>query len=61
VGALRQVDRFEDVEVEGVLDMSTHVPRRKREVYDHGILRITGIDFTKCLTHDLFVLADTGP
>src|SRR5262249_58961887 len=61
VGALAQVDRLQDVEVEGVPDGTVRVPLREPDVHDHGVLRVVGIHLAERLAGNLFVLPDAGP
>jgi hypothetical protein len=61
VGALGQIDRLEDVEIEGVLDVPAGVARRQPDVHDYGILRVARVHLAERLTNDLLVLPDAGP
>jgi hypothetical protein len=61
VGALAQVDGLEDVEVERVLDVAVGVPRRERDVDDHGVERIVRVQLAERLADDLLVLSDARP
>src|SRR5207248_11371953 len=53
-----QIDRLEDVEVEGVFDLAARVARRELDVHDRGVLRIVGVELAVRLAGQLFVLAD---
>ena len=61
VRALAQVDRFQDVEVERVLDVAAGILRRELDVDDDGVLRIGRVDLAEGFAGDLLVLPDAGP
>ena len=57
VRAAAEIDRFENVEVERILDASTRVPRRQREIDDDRVAGDVGVELAEGLPDDLFVLA----
>ncbi len=56
--ALAEVDRLEDVEVVGVLDVAVLIPRGQRDVRDDRILRVRRIYLALCDPDDELVLTD---
>ena len=61
VRALGKIDRLQDVEVEGVLDVASGVSGRKLDVDDDSVLPVTRVDFTVRRADHLLVLTDLRP
>src|SRR6267154_6882212 len=59
--AFLEIDRLEDVEVEGVFDVAARVARREFDVDDVAVLAVVRVDLAERRADDLLVLADARP